>query len=422
MNAFWAQVRVIAYRDFKAVVGTPVFLIFLLAPLMMMVMGALGGGGAHLAAERSARTARVVLLANEDVARQMRAADARLRPIAGGDLIVPRLEVIPSHGAADMDIARAMIGQQGSRYEAVLLGPPSAPVIHAKNQETASYLAALADQIARNERAGISAKDQVSKAKIVIARHAGSSARLRMGAGYAATFILFLLSLMLSAQAVGTFAEEKSNKIIEILAASAPLEAVFVGKLVGLYGVALLFIGFWGTLGAAGVEALQSLPGFPTGSFSVAIGMPAFLALWLVYFSLAFFLFGAVFLGVGAQAPTVRDIQMLSLPITLFQFGMFGLASSAASQPDSRIARIAEIFPFSSPFAMAARGATDAGLWPHLLAICWQLVWLVLVIRWSAALFRRGVLNNGPGFWTRFGRRRSSHGPSQSAVSPPNPH
>src|SRR3546814_10193851 len=40
-------------------------------------------------------------------------------------------------------------------------------------------------------------------------------------------------------------AEEKGNKVIEILAAAVPLESVFLGKLLGFLGVAVLFIAFW---------------------------------------------------------------------------------------------------------------------------------------------------------------------------------
>ena len=77
-----------------------------------------------------------------------------------------------------------------------------------------------------------------------------------------------------------------------------------------------------------------------------------------------------------------------------------------ASQPGSRIALIAQIFPFSSPFAMAARGATDPALWPHLVAILWQLLWVAITIRITAALFRRGVLRTGPGLWAALWRRK----------------
>ncbi len=63
-----------------------------------------------------------------------------------------------------------------------------------------------------------------------------------------AVFGIFFLTLFLAGQAVGTMAEERSNKVVEVLAAAVPLEAVFFGKLIGMFGSALLFIGFWGTL------------------------------------------------------------------------------------------------------------------------------------------------------------------------------
>src|SRR3546814_19084442 len=47
-------------------------------------------------------------------------------------------------------------------------------------------------------------------------------------------------------------AEEKGNKVIEILAAAVPLESVFLGKLLGLLGVAILFIAFWMAMAVGG--------------------------------------------------------------------------------------------------------------------------------------------------------------------------
>jgi ABC-2 type transport system permease protein len=198
-------------------------------------------------------------------------------------------------------------------------------------------------------------------------------------------------------------AEEKSNKVLEILAAAVPLEAVFFGKLIGLFGVALLFVAFWGTLAAFGASFVPASLGL--AAFAPTIGLVPFVILGACYFTMAFMLLGAVFLGIGAQASTMREIQMLSLPITIIQMAMFGLASAAASNPDTTIALVAEIFPFSSPFAMAARGATDPALWPHLLALAWQALWVGLTIWFAARLFRAGVLNSGGGFWAAFARR-----------------
>jgi ABC-2 type transport system permease protein len=52
--------------------------------------------------------------------------------------------------------------------------------------------------------------------------------------------------------------------------------------------------------------------------------------------------------------------------------------------------------PFSSPFVMLARAAQEPALWPHALALGWQLMWVGLSIRFGSALFRRRVMQSGP--------------------------
>jgi ABC-2 type transport system permease protein len=66
------------------------------------------------------------------------------------------------------------------------------------------------------------------------------------------------------------------------------------------------------------------------------------------------------------------------------------------------------IFPFSSPFAMIARAAQDAAIWPHLLAIGWQAIWVAVIIRLGVWLFRRHVLKSGRSSRRRLFRRRSA--------------
>jgi ABC-2 type transport system permease protein len=55
--------------------------------------------------------------------------------------------------------------------------------------------------------------------------------------------------------------------------------------------------------------------------------------------------------------------------------------------------------------AMVARAAEVPDLWPHLLAILWQLFWVALILRVGSQLFRKTVLKSGPKLpWWRFGR------------------
>lgn len=406
MSGLIQQAAVIARRDFLAVVATPTFLMFLLAPLFMIGFGIVGGSGASQVAASSEQSTRIAIVATEADARALTAADARMRVLfKRAEHAPPKLTIIPPH-ADQAKMAKALFASTKTDYAAVLYGPLEKPTVLQDNrsQGAAQYLAEIAEQTLRDRRGGVTSGDQLSRADYVTIAPVASSLRGKQTAGYFAVFGIFFLTLLLAGQAVGMLAEEKSNKVIEILAAAVPLEAVFLGKLVGMFGVATLFVGFWGVLGAV---ALSFAPAGVLTALQPAVGMPIFMLLCACYFATAYMLLGAVFLGVGSLAATMREIQMLSLPITVFQIGMFGLSSSAAANPGSKIACFAEIFPFSSPFAMAARAATDAALFPHLLALAWQALWVAITIGVAARLFRIGVLKTGGGPRAFIGRRLS---------------
>jgi ABC-2 type transport system permease protein len=135
------------------------------------------------------------------------------------------------------------------------------------------------------------------------------------------------------------------------------------------------------------------------------VGWPTFIVLTIVYFGMNYLLLGAAFLTIGAQASTAREVQTLSMPVTFGQMIILLFASSAVGAPNSAGGIAAAIFPLSSPLAMLARAAEQADIWPHLLAIVWQALWVALILRWGAQLFRKTVLKSGPRLpWWRFGR------------------
>ena len=136
-----------------------------------------------------------------------------------------------------------------------------------------------------------------------------------------------------------------------------------------------------------------------------ALGWPAFLALGVIYFAMNYLLFGAAFLMIGAQASTAREVQTMSMPVTFGQVLIFGFASTVVGSLGSPKAIAASVFPLSSPMAMLARGAQDPAVWPHLVAIAWQAVWVALILRVGAQLFRKTVLKSGPR--TKWWRRAS---------------
>ena len=391
------QTLTIARRDFIATVFTPIFLLFLFAPVIMGAFGAIGGMGAASASRGGAEKARVVAFLPLAEARALALADRAMRPLLLEVASPPEIvAAAPAPTPADIAAqARSAFARTDVEVVATLAGPLDRPTITYRpgGRGTADYLAAAAEQALRIAHTGAAPLSRPVLRQT--ARDAAPSAGGRRASAFFAVFGIFFLTLFLSGQVAGSMAEERNNKVIEVLAAAVPLESVFLGKLLGMFGVAVLFVGFWGTVvGQVGML----LPGDMGEEFrhlSPAVGAGWFAVLFAAYFTMAYLLLGTVFLGVGAQAATMREVQMLSLPITVVQVGMFGLASAAAARPGTWIATVAEVFPLSSPFAMAGRAANAPELWPHTLALAWQVVWVGVFITVGARLFRRGVLQSG---------------------------
>jgi ABC-2 type transport system permease protein len=85
---------------------------------------------------------------------------------------------------------------------------------------------------------------------------------------------------------------------------------------------------------------------------------------------------------------------------------IFGIAATAVGNLDSTRGLAAAAFPLSSPFVMIARAAEQPALWPHLVGLAWQLLWVALILHMGARMFRRSVLKSGPSrpFWRRSAR------------------
>lgn len=389
------QTLVIARRDFVATVFTPVFLLFLFAPVLFGVFSTMGAVAASNLTPAGSDKARLVAIVPPDLVRPIAAADTRLRGVFRPDEAPAALTTLkPARDPAAQ--ARAAFAARDYDAVAVLHGPLDRPTIlyGPRGRRAADYLQVLAAETLADLRLG-AARPKVTATRTPFATPNADRPSRAGGSGFLAVFGIFFLTLFLSGQVAGTMAEERTNKVIEVLAAAVPLEAVFLGKLLGMFGVALLFVAFWGTV--VGNIAGLAPPGLAAalGGLSPAVGAATFALLFASYFTMAYLLLGSVFLGIGAQASTPREIQMLSLPITIVQMAMFGLASAAANRPGTRLALFAEIFPLSSPFAMAGRAASTPGLWPHALALGWQAVWVALFVTLGARLFRRGVLQSG---------------------------
>ncbi len=365
LRAAW----VIARRDYVATVCSRTFLLFLIGPLLPLVFG--GIFGAVAARDQDAGPPNLAVIAPAQTMQELRAARAYLAE-AAGDASLPRLVADPRDGAATLTADRHGYGLRGSAEGLA---------------QVRGQVRLLLDEAARR-RAGVTPA-ALSESVIAGAPTVPDRRTLARGAQTA----LFVLTIILAGMLISNLVEEKSSKVIEILAAAVPVDAIFLGKLAGMLAVSLTGIAAWGSLAAIGAAFLLPHAALP----APAIGWPLFAVLGIVYFVMLYLLLGALYLGIGAQAGSVREVQTLSLPLTMAQLIVFALGSAAAARPDSPLGLAAAILPWSSPFAMLARAAEQPALLPHLAALAWQVACLAIEVRLAARLFRLTVLKSGRG-------------------------
>jgi ABC-2 type transport system permease protein len=379
---------VIGRRDFTATVFSKAFIFFLLGPLFPVLLGALFGGiGARVASQ--AEQPRIAVVAPHAVFEQLASARDRLGQAMNDRPTIQLIEVAPQ-GNADVQAADLLKSRRHS-VVAVLTGGLDRPHLTGAIEPDGSIAGQVQLLVGEARAAGSSAP---ALAVTATEKSSGSVDRSRSITAQMGQMILFFLTIILAGMTLSQLIEEKSNKVIEVLAAAVPIEAIFVGKLFAMLAASIVGIVVWVSAGVAAVSMFMS-----GGAGSIptpAVGSIPFLILTVIYFAMNYLLLGSVFLSIGAQASTVREVQTLSMPATVAQVLIFGFAALAIGSPDSPMAIAGALFPLSSPLVMVARAAERPELWPHIVALVWQAIWIGLVVAGSARLFRRTVLKSGP--------------------------
>ncbi|HKP34302.1 MAG TPA: ABC transporter permease [Sphingomicrobium sp.] len=405
MMRFLRSSFVIARRDFSATVLSKAFIFFLLGPLFPLLLGGVFGGIGARVATQTERPVVAVVASPQQFALISQARKGLADAI--GDEAVIRL----AHYQPELDLAaqqKHLLASRSPAIRAVLSGwwgdlrltgdvEKDDPTVRQLNLIVRS---AMVPQI------------QAPPVRIESIASASSGALVtdRALTAQIGQMLLFFLTILLSGMLLSQLIEEKSNKIIEVIAAAVPIDAMFVGKLFAMLAASVVGIIVWISAGALLIQmvkhgGVQTLP-------PPAVGWPAFLTLAIVYFGMNYLLLGAAFLTIGAQASTVREVQTMSMPVTFAQVLIFGFAATVIGAPDSTEGLAAAVLPLSSPMAMIARAAELPELWPHLVAILWQVVWVALILRIGSRMFRKTVLKSGPRAkrWRWWPRQSASNG------------
>jgi ABC-2 type transport system permease protein len=210
------------------------------------------------------------------------------------------------------------------------------------------------------------------------------------------TPVMFVIIFMIALQLTGTYlmtsiVEEKTNRIMEILATSVTPTQLLAGKLLGVGGLGLVQILIWLAVAAVGLIVGRNT------EIVQAVQVPFDVVIFaLAYFVLNYFMFGSILAGVGVVVGSEQESRQVAGIVTVVTVIPLILMSAFLMDPDAPVPVFLSLFPFTAPMAMLLRLMLGA-VSPLELIISFGLMFLTtMVVVWmSARVFRWAMLLYG---------------------------
>ena len=262
----------------------------------------------------------------------------------------------------------------------------------------------------------------------------GKSKEANTGIAYAIGFgsglLIYMTMFIFGAMVMRGVAEEKTNRIAEVIVSSCKPFELMMGKIVGIAGVGLTQLLLWITLmtiitsslsAFIPAETYQQFQAMQQGQQATGTAASNPMALkilqakteilesvnWLLiigcflfYFLGGYLFYASLFAAVGSVInEDPQEAQALMLPITMPIIFSFVILGSVLSNPSSSIAIWTSILPFTSPIIMMGRipfGVPSTVPYWQLAASMLSLIGGFLLTTWFAGkIYRTGILMYG---------------------------
>ena len=266
--------------------------------------------------------------------------------------------------AGDLDgvltITRAADGELEFQYYTD--ASPANPTHQVVTQAAAAF--AITDRL---ERAGISESEALALLTpptiAVTSTGDGTPATTGGFASQSAAFLVVVLTFMAIivygnwvAQSV---AEEKSNRVMELLITAATPRQLLAGKVLGTAAagltqyVAVLATAVAATLAAPAIGNLLGVSGDPI------LGLPAvdpwMLPIFAAFFLLGFLLYSTLYAAAGSLVSRVEDVQQATGVLMFLAVAGYFVSFAAIGDPAADWVAVLSVVPFFAPYLMPAR-------------------------------------------------------------------
>ena len=206
--------------------------------------------------------------------------------------------------------------------------------------------------------------------------------------------VLLALSIIFSSTyLLQGLADEKENRLIEILLSSVSTRQLLTGKVLGIGAAGLVQVAVW----VISAPLLLNLASSSIGGFISTIRLPANLVvLAIVYFILGYLLFAVISAAIGAISSNSREGQQLIGVFTLPALIPLWFTSLLMLFPGNRVWVFFTIFPLSSPVEVIMRlGVGVVPAWQLVVSMAVLVLSIIGILFLTIRIFRTYLLMYG---------------------------
>lgn len=233
-----------------------------------------------------------------------------------------------------------------------------------------------------------------------------TSTGVSYGLGMLTTFILYMFIMIYGQMVMTSIIEEKNNRVLEVVVSSVKPSQLMLGKVLGIGAVALTQMLLWSIIiYSASVwlmpEVVDSLNPDSSGLLNslMQLGNPSYilgvLSTLLVFLVFGYLFYSGIYAIVGSAVDNIQDAsQLQSFAIIPIILGLV-FSMSIVNEPNSTLAVVLSMVPFTSPMVMMARVPFGIN-WAEVAVSAAILIASTAFMIWFAAkIYRVGIFMYG---------------------------
>ena len=218
--------------------------------------------------------------------------------------------------------------------------------------------------------------------------------------GFSEFILPYIFSLLLvmsiftsSGYLLQGLAEEKENRIMEVLLSSVSARQLITGKVLGLGAAGLVQMAIW-------LVSARFLANLASENFSDILGAiqvsTTFVILGLSYFILGYLLYAIIMAAAGSIGSTARESQQMATVFSLLAVSPLWGMAFLIENPQHPVSVFLTLFPFTAPITTIVRiGIADVPVWQIAASMLLMLATIAGLLFLSAKIFRTFLLMYG---------------------------